>query len=433
MTQYFRTLLLSEFDAVFVVDRESRRYSTLICRDGLFTLVLPEGLYEEGLGRMTPNMLPEDRERFVREADFGLVLHRLEAGGKVEVRYRLRHGNEDWLCRSLTYVPAEDGKHILVGLRDKTDEVMEQIRDANALALKNSCIKFMVSNLCENLMTVDVRTGQSLTLVAAGNGNVLPKQTFSEQIRWFADNVVVPEERETYLRYFDLDTLVAHIKENGGTVSMFCTVLYADGRHELLIRTTLVRDTFDLQGEHLLLFAQDMTSIRKIEETNRQLVHSSRYDKLTGLLNRATAEKLAGDYLASAGPVGTCCFLLLDIDYFKNANDRFGHLVGDDVLKWLGQSIRKSFRAGDVLSRWGGDEFVIFLKDAVDREGIRARLGTLRSMMLCCHSGKMSLPVTLSIGGAFSIGEDSLTDLYRRADEALYQVKQKGRNGIRLV
>ena len=59
-----------------------------------------------------------------------------------------------------------DEKHILAALRDETDEVMEQIRDANILALKNSCINFIVSNLCENFMTVDVRTGMSTTAVS---------------------------------------------------------------------------------------------------------------------------------------------------------------------------------------------------------------------------------------------------------------------------
>lgn len=117
---------------------------------------------------------------------------------------------------------------------------------------------------------------------------MLPQQTFKEQILWFAENVVVPEERENYIQYFALDNLVARIRENsGGTVSMFCNVIYEDGRHELLIRSTLVKDTLDLRGEYVLLFAQDMTSIRKIEEANRQLMLTSRHDKLTGLLNRA--------------------------------------------------------------------------------------------------------------------------------------------------
>lgn len=82
--------------------------------------------------------------------------------------------------------------------------------------------------------------------------------------------MVVPEERKNYIQYSVPDNLVARIGENGGgTVSMLCNVIYKDGRHELLIRSTLVKDAPDLRGEYVLFFAQDMTSIRKIEGANR--------------------------------------------------------------------------------------------------------------------------------------------------------------------
>ena len=123
------------------------------------------------------------------------------------------------------------------------------------------------------------------------------------------------------------------------------------------------------------------------------------------------------------------CFLLLDIDYFKSVNDRFGHLAGDSVLQYMGSSMRKSFRSGDVLCRWGGDEFVIFLRGVRSREIVRERLDALRVRLLDCRAGEEPLSVTLSIGGAFGNGPSSLADLYSKADKALYQVKQQGRNG----
>ena len=327
---------------------------------------------------------------------------------KAVVQYRIRRDDGICLCRNLKFLPGDE-KHILAALRDETDEVMEQIRDANILALKNSCINFIVSNLCENFMTVDVRTGMSTTVIGAGNGEMLPQQTFNEQILWFAENVVVPEERENYIQYFALDNLVARIRENGGgTVSMFCNVIYEDGRHELLIRSTLVKDTLDLRGEYVLLFAQDMTSIRKIEEANRQLMLTSRHDKLTGLLNRAAAEKLISEHLDLVGASSSYCFLLLDIDYFKSVNDRFGHLAGDSVLQYMGSSMRKSFRSGDVLCRWGGDEFVIFLRGVRSREIVRERLDALRARLLDCRAGEEPLALPSNwLQGAVTIVAES--------------------------
>ena len=172
-----------------------------------------------------------------------------------------------------------------------------------------------------------------------------------------------------------------------------------------------------------------MTAIRKIEEANRQLMLTSRHDKLTGLLNRAAAEKLISEHLDLVGASSSYCFLLLDIDYFKSVNDRFGHLAGDSVLQYMGSSMRKSFRSGDVLCRWGGDEFVIFLRGVRSREIVRERLDALRARLLDCRAGEEPLSVTLSIGGAFGNGPSSLADLYSKADKALYQVKQQGRNG----
>ena len=429
MEDFSNSLLLHDYDAVFVFNRENGQYHTLVLGKNLFNVVPPTGTYEESMETLAKYVLPEEREFFRRHTERGRILKLVDSVGKAVVQYRIRRDDGICLCRNLKFLPG-GGRHIIAALRDETAEVMEQIRDANILALKNSCINFIVSNLCENFMTVDVRTGMSTTVVGAGNGEMLPQQTFRDQIFWFAEHVVVPEERESYIHYFDLDNLVARIKENGGgTVSMFCNVMYEDGRHELLIRSTLVKDTIDLRGEYVLIFAQDMTSIRKIEEANRQLMLTSRYDKLTGLLNREAAEKIISDHLSSVDPSSPYCFLLLDIDYFKSVNDRLGHLAGDAVLQYMGSSKQKSFRSGDVLCRWGGDEFVIFLKGVKSREIVRSRLEALRTRLSDFHIGNEALPVTLSIGGSFRGGPSSLADLYGKADKALYQVKQQGRNG----
>lgn len=430
MLDFFRTLLLHDYDYVFVVDRETGAYVTLLARGGGTTPLTSYGTYEAAMRHMAErHLFPEDREAFAAETDWKVVLRRLDAGEEVSVRYRIRRG-PDLRCRFLQYLPAGDGASIIVGLRDETGLVMDRIREAHELALGNSCIRFVVSNLCENFITVDVRTGLCTTVAAAGNGKLEPQARFDEQIRWFAENVVVPEERESYLRYFDLGTLIARIRESGGTASMFCTVRYADGLHELLIRSTLVRDTVDLRGEYVLLFAQDITSIRRMEEANRALTVRSRRDRLTGLFNRETAEQAITDYLNDCGPEDAYCFLLLDVDRFKTVNDRYGHITGDAVLRHMGRSMRRSFRSGDILCRWGGDEYVIFLRGADDAEAIVRRVESLRGRMAQCHVDGLCLSVTLSVGGAFGRGPGVLSELYRVADEALYKVKRQGRNGI---
>ena len=428
MNDFTRTLLLHDYDTVFIFHRVTEQYSTYLSRRGQCSPIPPEGKYAQAIRFMADTfVIPEDLAAFLRDTALEHILARVDSEGEARVRYRIRGTDGTYRWRHLKFVAAEDGEHIIAALRDETDEVMALIADANTLALKNSSINFVVSSLCENFMTVNVQTGMSSAIGVTGTGEMPTQRSFKEQTRWFAENVVVPEEREAYLRYFELDTLVRHIKASDGAASMFCNVHYGDGRHELLIRSTLVRDTPDLRGEYVLLFAQDITSIREIERANRRLMITSRHDKLTGLYNRAAAESGIHDFLRTADT--SYCFLLMDIDYFKNINDRYGHLSGDEVLRHMGESMRKSFRAEDMLCRWGGDEFVVFLRSVPDRAVLGKRLEELRHRMACVPGPA----VTLSIGGAFGSGPTTLRDLYRRADEALYFVKQRGRNGTSLA
>lgn len=430
MEDLSKSLLLRDYDAVFVFNHEDGQRHTLALSKKLFNVAPSEGTYEEGMEVPAKYVSPEGHEFLRRHVERDRILKLVDSVGKAVVQYRIRYDGGIYLCQNLKLLPG-DGKHILAALRDEIDEVIEQTCDANILTLKNSCINFIVSNLYKDFMTVDVRTGTSTTAIGAGNGETLSQQILKEQILWFAENVVVPEEWENYIQYSTLDNLVARIRENGdGTASMFCNVIHGDGRYELLIRNTLVKDILDLRGEYALLFAQDMTSICKIEEANRQPMLTSRHDKLTGLLNRATVEKLISEHLDLVGASSNYCLLLFDIDYFKSVNDHFGYLAGDSVLQYMDSSMRKSFRFGDVLCRWGGDEFVIFSRGVRLREIVCERLDALRVRLLDCRVGEEPLSVTLSIGDAFGNGLSSFADFYSKADKALYQIKQQGRNGI---
>ena len=206
---------------------------------------------------------------------------------------------------------------------------------------------------------------------------------------------------------------------------MFCNVIYEDGRHELLIRSTLVKDTLDLRGEYVLLFAQDMTSIRKIEEANRQLMLTSRHDKLTGLLNRAAAEKLISEHLDLVGASSSYCFLLLDIDYFKSVNDRFGHLAGTRSCNtWAVPCGILPVRR--CVCRWGGDEFDFFFAASdLAKSCVKGWMPCAPGCLIAVrrrafvrdpeHWRRVRKRPILACGS------------HSKADKALYQVKQQGR------
>jgi diguanylate cyclase (GGDEF)-like protein len=126
--------------------------------------------------------------------------------------------------------------------------------------------------------------------------------------------------------------------------------------------------------------------------------------------------------------------LMLDIDWFKTINDRYGHDAGDDVLCALVVTCNAMLRTVDMLARWGGEEFLILLPDtgAEAAVAIAERLRKSASAMTIPVGGDGGIGFTVSIGVAVPVSDD-LHDLLRRADGALYAAKAGGRNRVVLA
>jgi two-component system cell cycle response regulator len=155
-------------------------------------------------------------------------------------------------------------------------------------------------------------------------------------------------------------------------------------------------------------------------------------DELTGLHNyRHFCERLESEIARARRyrlPLG---LLLIDIDRFKTFNDRFGHLLGDEVLKAVARCLRANSRDVDLVARYGGEEFCIILQEV--GEGIRAHAERICEAVARVRvpAGGGSEGVTVSIGAAVSgDGEPGARELIRRADAALYRAKERGRNRV---
>lgn len=189
----------------------------------------------------------------------------------------------------------------------------------------------------------------------------------------------------------------------------------------------------------MLCVASDITSIRSDERSLRQdrddAIKVSQTDELTGVPSRRFAmsrlEELLqprGDHQAVLG-----CVAVLDIDNFKYINDRFGHTVGDAVLKNFAGTLQRLVRKTDILGRVGGEEFILILPHTSpdDAESIVGRmLDAVRQSRPLPEQA--SFRYTFSAGIASGQNGDNAADLYRRADFALYAAKMRGRNQISL-
>jgi diguanylate cyclase (GGDEF)-like protein len=122
--------------------------------------------------------------------------------------------------------------------------------------------------------------------------------------------------------------------------------------------------------------------------------------------------------------------MLVDVDYFKHFNDDYGHDMGDAILIEVAATLYASFRSTDHVCRIGGDEFAVIMVNVGPelRDVIAHKIGQVTAFLRDTSNG---LPaVTISVGVAFGDGNCSDDELFRRADEALYSVKQRGRDGF---
>jgi len=161
-----------------------------------------------------------------------------------------------------------------------------------------------------------------------------------------------------------------------------------------------------------------------------QLEHAANHDRLTGAFNRHFFDGLVEKELARSARRGEpLSLLILDIDHFKRFNDEHGHLVGDDVLKQLVNHISQRVRESDILARWGGEEFALLLPDT-SAEGARQLAETLRASVEAAQFGEGLPNLTISIGGSQMDVNETPKAGFRRADAALYQAKESGRNRV---
>lgn len=152
-------------------------------------------------------------------------------------------------------------------------------------------------------------------------------------------------------------------------------------------------------------------------------------DKLTQIPNRLEFDKMLGYTIGIARRSDRpLSLLLLDIDHFKHINDRFGHLIGDEILKSFSRVLRQHIRLTDTVARWGGEEFIVLLPDTSLSSAIKVADALRQKIEI--HSFETVGNITCSIGVAQFNPVEEADDFLHRADEKLYQAKNSGRNRV---
>lgn len=160
-------------------------------------------------------------------------------------------------------------------------------------------------------------------------------------------------------------------------------------------------------------------------------------DVLTGLANRKAFSATWRELIASAEGSRGNCLLMADIDRFKSINDRYGHLLGDKVIKAVAQAIRNLIKGKDLAARIGGEEFVILLPDT-PRDGALTVAQSIRRAVEAARiikpsTGEEIERVTISIGVTELVPDEDIDAAVARADQALYRAKDGGRNRVEFI
>ena len=168
---------------------------------------------------------------------------------------------------------------------------------------------------------------------------------------------------------------------------------------------------------------------KKLEEANEVLRSLSITDKLTGLYNRIQLDKvLNAEIIRSERYNSTFSLIIIDIDHFKLVNDTFGHQTGDRVLLEFAQILKNSVRSADTVGRWGGEEFIVICPET-NQEGAEKLAEHLRELVAEHVFTKVGQK-TASFGVATYTPGEKEQELISRADEALYEAKNSGRNKV---
>jgi len=190
---------------------------------------------------------------------------------------------------------------------------------------------------------------------------------------------------------------------------------------------------FTIQAQPLSInnhkYVITLTDITEIKLESQQYHYHATHDSLTGIYNRSYYfEKIANEIEQSKRYKTTFCIILFDIDHFKKFNDTYGHLVGDEVLVKLSETVKLNTRSSDTFARWGGEEFIVLLEQTtVDRAELIAEY--FRKLIENIKLEGID-QITSSFGVTQFQKDDDDKAILKRADDALYMAKNAGRNTV---
>ena len=335
-----------------------------------------------------------------------------------ECRLRRKDGTAFWALIKGRIVPGADG----------LERLFVMINDVSAFHEERSALERSI----ERLQTILSQTSD-IVFELDLDADMLTCSSHWQDLFGYApisQNFSTEVLRASHIHPDDLPLVLAQFRRaqtGESQLELEARIAGADGRYLWVrIRASMQRDT-DGRPTHVIGVIINIDSEKRAAQA---LLNRAERDPLTKLLNKETCRLRTEEYLKDAnGAMGA--MLIIDLDHFKEVNDRFGHLFGDVVLTRVAEELRRLFRESDILGRIGGDEFMVFMKNIPGKTLVEERCKRLLDLFQSIYPEQLAeCGFSCSIGVSFfpEFGRD-YQELFRRADWALYQTKALGRNG----
>ncbi len=291
----------------------------------------------------------------------------------------------------------------------------------------------------------DLFDGKGYSLILDSSGNIIAQsdEITIESNTIFSQNSISSNKKKI-LRDFKKKKK-GFVAIEGDEKQYFCYAPsgYNDWMIGYVVPVKAAQSTFNfftLYSINILIGFILLTSILLIyiihlnRKERKNLSKEAHVDALTQLYNKTYTQQVIDHYLKEHNDQ-VHCFIILDLDNFKSINDTYGHLAGDIVLNQIGKILRSHFKDNDILGRIGGDEFVVFIKEAESEETIKK---VLDQLVQDVHETKIeeikNHTLSMSAGACFSpkFGNDFM-HLYKTADRELYKIKLSTKNGVSIA
>ena len=416
-------ILRENVDAVLLVDASINKYRTISKHGFLDTFIADEGEYNELIEKLWIH-LGNSNEKISKDYTV-FVSYYGDFKGKYSRRLKIKLDGEEspHVVQMTVYPLKEKDKYVFVmDALDDDEYIQEFMTTKKVTTIQNTYLFSMYVDLVRD-------TTSSISITEISEDTVNASIKYSDW-RMMIVNMIWPEDQEQFLRRTDPEYLKKNFSP-GRTSSFDCQMQNLEGKY-IWVKLIFSRAETKNEDDFRFVFMVQDIHENSIEllSTLKKYEEMALTDPLTGLFNHGGIEtemyNAIDKHKKDGEPVG---LMMLDMDYFKNVNDSFGHSVGDVTLKKFAE-ILSDFMADEkaFVGRWGGEEFVIVCYGHSGDEFVQFA-ENLRQTVEEADFPEIG-HITCSIGVTDLKAEDTFDEAFNRIDKAMYTSKENGRNTV---